>query len=99
MKALSHREVRAEDVVVAPEARGKGVGRYLIETMARTALLKHRAAEVRISCFNRNVAGMLLYAKVGFAPFAVEPRVDKGGARVALVHMRLGAEAMTRFRG
>ncbi len=86
------------NVVVAPEARGKGVGRYLIETMVRTALVKHRAAEVRISCFNRNVAGIMLYAKLGFAPFAVEARIDKGGSRVALLHMRLTAEAMEAFR-
>jgi hypothetical protein len=30
---------------------------------------------VRISCFNGNVAGLLLYAKLGFAPFAIEPRL------------------------
>ena len=86
------------NVVVAPEARGRGAGRYLVETMIRKALLDHRAAEVRISCFNGNVAGLLLYSKLGFAPFAVEPRVDPRGARVALVHMRLGEEAMSAYR-
>lgn len=86
------------NVVVAPEARGRGVGRYVVETMIRKGLVEHRAGEVRISCFNGNVAGLLLYAKLGFVPFAVEPRADPRGARVALVHMRLGAEAMERYR-
>ena len=86
------------NVVVAPEARAKGVGRYLIETMSRKALLRYRAEEVRISCFNGNVAGLLLYAKLGFLPFAVEPRIDQQGSRVALIHMRLGEDAMDRYR-
>ena len=86
------------NVVVAPEAREKGVGKYLIETMSRKALLECRAEEVRISCFNGNVAGLLLYAKLGFVPFAVEPRLDPRGSRVALIHMRLGKDAMNRYR-
>lgn len=86
------------NVVVAPEARGRGVGRYLIEVMIRKALLDHRAEEVRISCFNGNVAGLLLYAKLGFAPFDVERRLDPGGARVALIHMRLDRNAMDAYR-
>lgn len=86
------------NVVVAPAARGQGVGRYLIETMATKALREHEAREVRISCFNGNVAGLLLYAKLGFAPYAVERRLDPAGARVALIHMRLTEEAAGRLR-
>ncbi len=86
------------NVVVALETRGTGVGRYLVETMVRKALLKHRATEVRISCFNGNVAGLLLYAKLGFAPFAVERRLDPHGSRVGLIHMRLSEEAAEAYR-
>ncbi len=86
------------NVVVAPEARAKGVGKYLIDTMIRKALLERRAEEVRISCFNGNVAGLLLYAKLGFTPFAVEQRLDQQGSRVALIHMRLGKDAMDGYR-
>jgi RimJ/RimL family protein N-acetyltransferase len=81
------------NVVVAPEARGKGAGAFLIETMATKALAIHGAKTVKISCFNGNVAGLLLYAKLGFEPYAVERRFDPAGARVALVHMRLSEEA------
>ncbi len=86
------------NVVVAPEARARGVGSYLVETMTRKALLEHRAREVRISCFNANVAGLLLYAKLGFVPFAVEPRRDPQGTRVALIHMKLDGVAIDRYR-
>jgi RimJ/RimL family protein N-acetyltransferase len=96
------REVRGGcaigNVVVAPDLRGKGVGRYLIETMATTALRKHEAREVRISCFNGNVGGLLLYAKLGFVPYAVERRLDPAGERVALIHMRLSDGAAARLR-
>lgn len=77
------------NVIVAPSARGRGVGRYLIEQMIDLAFSKHQAAEVTVSCFNQNVAGLLLYLKLGFRPYAVEERKDKKGNRVALIHMRL----------
>ena len=77
------------NVVVSPQARGRGVGRYLIERMIALAFSKHQAAEITVSCFNQNVAGLLLYPKLGFQPYAVEERLDKGGRRVALIHMCL----------
>lgn len=81
------------NVIVAPEGRGTGVGRYLVETMIRTALAEHHARSVEIACFNGNVAGLLLYQKLGFAPYAIEPRVDHRGQRVALVRLRLARDA------
>lgn len=77
------------NVVVAPAARGSGAGRYLIRQMIDLAVAKHRAAEVRVSCFNRNVAGLLFYHSLGFTPFALEERQDGKGQRVALIHLRL----------
>ena len=79
------------NVVVAPEARGKGIGRYIIQTMIQFAFDKHKVKEVQISCFNQNTAGLLLYPKLGFRPFAIEARVNKQGGRVALIHMSLSA--------
>lgn len=77
------------NVIVSPRARGHGVGRYLIEQMIPLAFSKYRAAEVTVSCFNQNVAGLLFYPKLGFRPYAIEERLDKSGRRVALIHMRL----------
>ena len=77
------------NVIVSPAVRGRGVGRYLIEWMVELAFSKHRANEVTISCFNKNVSGLLFYPKLGFQSYAVEERKDKKGNRVALIHMRL----------
>lgn len=81
------------NVIVSPVARGRGVGRYLIERMMDLAFSKHQATEVTVSCFNQNVAGLLLYPRLGFQPYAVEERKDKKGNRVALIHMRLPRNA------
>lgn len=79
--------------IVSLVARGRGVGRYLIERMIDLAFSRHQAAEVTVSCFNLNVAGLLLYPKLGFQPYAVEERKNKKGNRVALIHMRLPRNA------
>lgn len=81
------------NVIVSPVARGRGVGRYLIERMIDLAFSRYQAAEVTVSCFNQNVAGLLVYQKLGFQPYAVEERKDKKGNRVALIHMRLPRNA------
>lgn len=81
------------NVVVSPVARGRGIGRYLTEQMVGLAFSKHQASEVTVSCFNQNVAGLLLYPKLGFQPYAIEERQDKIGNRVALIHMRLPRNA------
>jgi len=77
------------NVMVAPDCRRRGVGRFLIETMILLARTKYRAQEVRVSCFNQNTAGLLLYADLGFQPCGIEERTDWQGRRVALVHLCL----------
>ena len=81
------------NVIVSPVARGRGVGRYLIEQMISCAFSIHQASVVTVSCFNQNIAGLLLYPRLGFQPDAVEERKDKKGNRVALIHMRLPRNA------
>jgi ribosomal protein S18 acetylase RimI-like enzyme len=81
------------NVIVAPQARNRGVARYLIEQMLTLAFGKHQAAEVQVSCFNQNVAGLLLYPTLGFTPFAIEERQDPQGQRLALIHLRLLRDA------
>jgi RimJ/RimL family protein N-acetyltransferase len=78
------------NVIVAPDARGKGVATFLVDTMTTLAFDRYDATEVRISCFNENTAGLLLYPKLGFLPFAVEERASPDNRRVALIHMRRG---------
>jgi ribosomal protein S18 acetylase RimI-like enzyme len=75
------------NVVVAANLRGRGVGRYLIDVMVRLAHERHRAAEISTHCVSDNVAGLLLYTKVGFTPRAIEVRFGPDGSRGALIHM------------
>lgn len=77
------------NVIIASQARAKGVGRYLIACMAEIAFDKHEAREVTSSCFNNNVTGLVFYSRLGFRPFSIEERRDKQGAPVALIHLRL----------
>lgn len=76
------------NVVVASEARGLGVAHNLIQHMVGLAFSKYQAREVSVACFHRNLAGLLLYPKLGFTPYAIEERTDFEGGRVALIHMR-----------
>jgi ribosomal protein S18 acetylase RimI-like enzyme len=76
------------NVIIDPEARAGGIGGHLIRHMIGIAVSKHRAAEVTLSCFNQNVAGLLFYPKLGFTPYAIDERKNKQGERVALIHMR-----------
>jgi ribosomal protein S18 acetylase RimI-like enzyme len=76
------------NVMVSPAARGRGVGRYLVEQMIDLACTKHAATEVTVSCFNQNVAGLLFYTTLGFTPYAIEARLDPRDERVALLHLR-----------
>ena len=77
------------NVVVAPQWRGRGVGRYLIETMLDLAFTKHKAADVLVSCFSANAGALLFYSRLGFRPFLIEERTDYQGRQAALIHMRL----------
>ncbi|GLO13624.1 GNAT family N-acetyltransferase [Pseudomonas putida] len=76
------------NVVVAPNARGLGVARYLVTTMIALARQQYAAREVWVSCFNHNTAGLLLYPQLGFVPFGIEERQGWDGTRVALVQMK-----------
>ena len=75
------------NVIVAQEARGKGLANFIVETMTALAFDRYDATEVQISCFNENTAGLLLYPKLGFLPFAVEERMSLDNRRSALIHM------------
>ncbi|MGM0642388.1 MAG: GNAT family N-acetyltransferase [Thermodesulfobacteriota bacterium] len=82
------------NVVVASDARGSGVGSYLINHMLTLGFEKHRAEAVSVSCFNRNAAGLFFYPKLGFRPYDIEQRVDYNGDRVALIHLKIERHAV-----
>ncbi|BAP79422.1 MAG: GNAT family N-acetyltransferase [Pseudomonadales bacterium] len=76
------------NVIVAPSARRSGAAGFLVDHLCAVAFSKFAAAQVQISCFSLNTAGLLLYPKLGFVPFAIEERQSRAGERIALVHLR-----------
>lgn len=76
------------NVIVSPTFRSKGVGTYLINIMEKKAISKYKVKEIHISCFNQNVTGLLLYSKLGYAPYEIEKRYDKKSEPTALIKMK-----------
>jgi ribosomal protein S18 acetylase RimI-like enzyme len=77
------------NMIVDPQARRSGVGRYLIKQMVALAFRKYQASSVSVSCFNHNVAGLLFYPSLGFTPYAIESRAGPAGQQLALIHLHL----------
>ncbi len=75
------------NVIVDPRVRGKGVGAYLIRTMAETAFVKYAVPQVKLSCFVENIPALLLYTRLGFKPVRIEERKNWDGRRTASVQM------------
>ncbi|CAD5107647.1 GNAT family N-acetyltransferase [Zestomonas carbonaria] len=75
------------NMMVAPWARGHGVAQYLVGVMEQLARQHFKAQSMRISCFNANAAGLLLYTALGYRPQAIVERRDPRGGRVALVQL------------
>ncbi|WP_339486705.1 GNAT family N-acetyltransferase [Pseudomonas sp. EL_65y_Pfl2_R95] len=75
------------NVMVSPNARGHGIARYLIMAMEEQARTEVHAKRMRLSCFNSNTAGLLLYSQLGYEPYAIVERESPDGQRVALIQM------------
>jgi RimJ/RimL family protein N-acetyltransferase len=75
------------NVIVSLIARGEGVATFIVEMMTRLVFERYGANAVQISCFNENTAGLLLYPKLGFVPYAIEERPSLVNGRSALIHM------------
>lgn len=76
------------NVVVAASLRGQGLGKALATHMRDIAFDRYGVAEVHLSVFSENTKALLLYASLGFSPYAMEARQDYQGRRVALIHMK-----------
>ena len=49
----------------------------------------HHLPELTLYCFNTNTPGLLLYAKLGMTPIALETRVTPWGEPIALFKLRM----------
>ena len=83
------------NVIVAPEERGKGAARYLIETMESIAKHKLNARRIRLVCHNTNTRGLLFYSKMGYKPYDISLRNKPSGEYIAGIHMEKPLESRT----
>lgn len=75
------------NVMVAPWARNQGVAQRLIEEMEALARSHYKAPLMRVSCFNANASGLLLYTQLGYRTTGIVERCAPDGSRVALVQL------------
>lgn len=75
------------NLMVAPWARGQGVAQRLIEEMEALARSHYKAPLMKVSCFNANAGGLLLYTRLGYRTTGIVERRTPDGSRVALVQL------------
>lgn len=80
------------NMMVAPWARRHGVAQYLIDVMEKLARDQYKARLMKVSCFNANAAGLLLYTRLGYRPQAIVERADLQGRRIALIQLEKALE-------
>ena len=79
---------------VAPEARGRHVGRALLDEIVRRARTLPGLEEVVLAVTVGNEPARRLYLAAGFVPYCVEPRFLKIGEQywdIEWMALRLGA--------
>lgn len=81
------------NVSVAPDLRRRGIAEYLLRTMLDRGFRHHELPELTLYCFNTNTPGLLLYAKLGLEPIALETRVTPTGDPIALFKLRMSRDA------
>lgn len=72
-------------VYVAPEVRGSGVGRRLLEHVLAHA--RTRVQQVHLAVTATNLAGVHLYESLGFTTYGTEPRALRVGDRYLDEHL------------
>ena len=86
----AHHKAKIWGVFVAREARGRGVGRALVEETVRRARMVPGLRQLQLSVSKRTPAARRLYRAVGFKTWGVEPdALCIGGTMVDEEHMAL----------
>ena len=76
------------NVIIRPEYRGRGAGRYLIDTMASIAKRELQLKELRLVCHNTNTQALRLYWRTGFVPYGLDGSADASGRNLMRILMR-----------
>jgi len=75
------------NLMVAPWARGQGIAQYLVEVMESLAYSRYKAPLMKVSCFNANAGGLLLYTRLGYQVSGIVERRAPRMAAASLVQL------------
>jgi ribosomal protein S18 acetylase RimI-like enzyme len=75
------------NIIVSDKFKGKGYGKELTRHMIAICETQY-SAKAHLSVFSYNTRAILMYAGLGFQPYAIEKRKNLSGEPVALIHMR-----------
>ena len=87
-----NRHIFIGNLIIDRVYRGNGIGQGMMQYLLKQVFYKYRLMEARISVFSDNIPALLLYTKMGFEPYRVEPRKNFEKQRVALLHMKMDRE-------
>jgi Acetyltransferases len=77
------------NVIIRPDYRGRGAGRFLVETMAAIAGRELKLRELRLVCHNTNTQALRLYWRTGFVPYGLEGPVASGRKEMRILMRRV----------
>ena len=81
-------------VLVAPAARGRGIGEAMVRAALRTAFDELRVGLLLLRVYAHNRAALALYGRLGFSRLSLEPElVPVAGRRWEVWTMQLSLEA------
>jgi len=75
------------NLILGPEFRGRGAGARLVRYMMGRAVGDFAVRKVLVACINENTPALMLYMKLGFRPFAAEPRTGPDGRPLAAIQL------------
>ncbi len=76
------------NVMIHRDYRGRGWGKQLVQYMMARAADHHQLPQIHISVMNSNTPALLLYARLGFQPYAVDAKQTPTGDWVGILHLK-----------
>ncbi|MGP1387390.1 MAG: N-acetyltransferase family protein [Thainema sp.] len=76
------------NVIIHRDYRGRGWGKQLLQYMMARVAEHHQLPQIHISVMNSNTPALLLYARLGFQPYAMDLAQTPKGNWVGVLHLR-----------
>lgn len=76
------------NVIIHRDYRGRGWGKQLLHYMMSRVANHHQLPQIHISVMNSNTPALLLYARLGFQPYAMDIVQTPHGNRVSILHLK-----------